>query len=146
MENGQTSIALISVITSGIVAISSVIFPLLLNLLAERAKWMREKHSTEIKNVNEITITLLDKLAAFRSGDVEHAQTIIYLKVLSDTISAFYAWERALWARLKTDEQETIKELRKEFENGNKTSFFDKGPSLADKILNITNLVSNRIK
>lgn len=105
-----------------------------------------EKNSTEIKNVNKVTIILLDKLSDFRSGDVFHATKDSVPKAISDIISAFYAWERVMWARLKTDEQETIKELRKEFENGNEQSFFDKGPILADRILNITYLVSNKIK
>lgn len=143
MENN--SIALISVITSGIVAVSSIIFPIIVNLLTDRAKWKREQKSIEINALNEATGIVLRMLASFRSGNVTQATNATLGKAMSDIINAFYSWERCIWTRLMDDEQEKIKSLRTEFETGNYQSFFDQGPTLVDKILTITDTVIRRI-
>lgn len=146
MDNSQSLIAIVSVITSGLIAILSVIFPLLLNLLTERAKWERENKSAELKNINEITNYLLNNIADFRSGNVSSATRNSIEKAKSSIISSFYTWERVMRQRLNDSERIEIKTLRKEFEDGDYKTLYEKGPILADKILEITALVSDRIK
>lgn len=145
MENNQNSIAIVSVIVSGIVAISSVIFPIIVNFITDRARWKREQKSIEINSLNEATNYLLRMLANFRSGNVTTATKDTKEKAMSDIIHAFYSWERCVWVRLNGDEQDTIKDLRKKFETGNYQSFFDDGPTLVDKILTNTDTVIRRI-
>lgn len=146
MDNSQSIIAIVSVITSGLIAIFSVLFPLLLNLLTERAKLEREKKSAELKNVNEITNYLLRNLADFRSGNVTSATEGSPEKAKSSIISSFYTWERVMRQRLDDSEREELKTLRREFEDGDHKTLYTDGPFLADKILEIADLVSYRIK
>jgi hypothetical protein len=146
LNNNEPSIALVSVIVSGIVAISSVVFPILLNLISESSKWKREKNLHIIEIINSTTINLLDTIADFRSGDVREATGETTSKKLSDAISNYYSWERAIWQKLNTEDQNEIKKLRKKFEDADYHSLFSDGPSLADQILDISAKAIDRTK
>ena len=143
--DSQSLTAVVSVITSGIIAILSVIFPLI-NLLTEKARLEREIKASESKNLNEITNHLLNNLADFLSGNVSSATKDSIEKAKSSIISSFYAWERVVRQRLDVSERIDIKNLRREFELGDQISLFHMGPDLVDRILETTDLVLDRIK
>jgi|MTBAKSStandDraft_1061840.scaffolds.fasta_scaffold59030_3 hypothetical protein len=141
----QSLTAVISVITSGVIAILSVIFPVI-NLLIEKARLEREIKAAESKNINEITDHLLSNLADFLSGNVSSATDYSIEKAKSSIISSFYAWERVVRQRLDASERIEIKSLRRNFEYGDQKFLYETGHDIGDKILEITDLVLDRIK
>jgi len=85
-------------------------------------------------------------IADFQSGNVSSATKDSIEKSKSDIISSYYSWERVMW-QIQTDHKRVeIKILRKEFEDGDYKTLYEKGPFLADKILNLTALAIDRIK
>lgn len=146
MEPEISPIGVISVIMSGIVAIVSVVTPLIINYYSEKGKWEREKKASQIISIINSTTALLDKLAIFRTGAVQEATGAHHRKVLGETISAFYTWERVLWALVEENDRDSIKHLRKEFEDGSSGTLYDEGPKLADSILKISFNAQKAIK
>lgn len=143
--DSQSLTAVISVITSGVIAILSVIFPLI-NLMTEKARLEREIKAAESKNLNEVTGHLLSNLADFLSGNVSSATNYSIEKAKSSIISSFYEWERLVRQRLDASERIDVKTLRQDFEYGDQKSLYEMGHDLVDRILEINDLVLDRIK
>jgi hypothetical protein len=138
MDTIKWDIAVISVITSGVVAVASMLFPLIINFLLDSQKWSRERKAAEADKIEKAAAELLDVLADFRSGDVLRATNRSPQMVFSQLLSNYYTWERTMWLHCKKSEQPRLLELRKEFENGDPKSFLTSAPNLVNEILDLT--------
>jgi len=134
-------VALVSVITSGIVAVSHVLVP----LINDQLKHRRERKIAEAESINGAATAVLGLLAVFRSGDVHTASKKSIKQVYAETLAAYYRWERKLPWSIKAEMVERIAKLRKGFESGNYNSLYKEGPSLADEINTITDLACKKL-
>jgi hypothetical protein len=113
----------ISVITSGIVAISTLLFPLLIGLISERLKWAREKKAAEIEGIEKSTKVLMEALSDlwgdnyFRGLIQQQSRREDEHQLRSRVLSSFYEWERIIWRYSNKQDQISIKDLRQEVEN-----------------------------
>jgi hypothetical protein len=137
---------IVSVITSGCVAVAGIFLPLVLNILVERQKWSREQKSAKLEEVNQASKTLLELLAIFRSGDVQLASGRSVKSVYSELLGKYYLWEQIAYSYLDIEERGTILQLRKEFEAGDYQKLFHEGPELADKVIGLTYSAIDKIR
>jgi hypothetical protein len=114
----------ISVITSGFVAIATLLFPLIISLISDRLKWAREKKTTEIDHVEKATKALMDSLADLWGNNyyrgvlrMQTASMEDMPQLKSRTLSCFYDWERIICRYGTKPDQTLIKTLRQDFEN-----------------------------
>lgn len=108
--------ALVSVITSGLVAILSLVVPIVIDY----RKSIRESKFAKVEALNQTTLELLGQLSHFRYriwGDIEESAAKPIQQITSELRSKHYAWERAIWAPLNQSERDRVKGLRKKFEN-----------------------------
>jgi hypothetical protein len=146
MDDTNTQIAIVSIIVSGIIALSSLIAPLLVNFFSDSAKWKREKLSLQKTSLDEKTNKLLELLSAFLSGNVADATGQRMDKIRKEIIGTYYVWEREIWSLTKENEKTSIKELRSSFEKADHRYLYTDGSKLADTIINHSYRISQRIK
>ncbi len=146
MDNSQNTIAIISVIVSGIVAISSIVAPIIINQISERNKWKRENKRDRVKLISELTQNFFETLSGFRSGDVNYATGHNVNMAYKDLLSAYYKWECVVSENLM-DYKDRIFQLRKIMEdsdNANK-KFFDNTPTISNEILDLSAIAKTNI-
>ena len=146
MDNSQNSIAIISVIVSGIVAISSLVVPIIINFISESNKWKREYRRDRTKLVSELTQNFFESLSGFRSGDVGHATGHNVNMAYKDLLSAYYKWECIVSENLM-DYKDRILQLRKVMETSDNAykMFFEKAPEISNEILELSALAKSNI-
>lgn len=108
--------ALVSVITSGLVAILSLVVPIIIDY----RKSERESKSAKVDALNRTTLDLLAQLAHFRYriwADIEESAAKPLQQITSELRSKHYAWERSIWSALNQAEKARVKFLRTKFEN-----------------------------
>lgn len=135
----------ISVISSGCVAIAGIMLPMLVNLFNEHVKWSREQKSSRAKRIDSSSIELLDVLADFRSGNIAHATQRPIEEVYSNLLSKYYAWERTIGLYCKESEQERVRKLRAKFEERNYDSLYKNSADLANEILALSHFAEKRV-
>jgi len=132
----------VSVIVSGCVAVTVIIFPLILNLLSENLKWARQKKSAETERIEKVTKALMDTLSEVWAGRHTVAEVI-----QSKLLSCFYEWERAIWPYCGMDEQESVKRIRQDIEIrntlNNKSDDYHK--ELSDELHQLTFIAIRKI-
>jgi hypothetical protein len=138
-------IAVISIISLAIVAIASLLGPFLSRFVIDYVKWKREANAAEMQKIDEKTVELLEILSQYRSGNVVLAAGRPVEETYSKILGQYYAWERVIWSRCKDPDRERVKLLRTRFENGNFQSLFDAGPLMANEILALAHIASERI-
>jgi len=142
----KLDVAVVSVITSGIVAVAGLLFPLLMNFILDSRKWSREKKAAEAEKVDKASVTLLETLSIYRTRDAFMAAGRPEKAIHSDILSRYYAWERAISSHFRKTDFERIKQLRAKFENGDYQTFYDDEPALAGEILDLTHSAIEKIK
>jgi len=146
MDNSQNSIAIISVIVSGIVAISSIVAPIIINHISESNKWKRENKRDRTKLVSELTQNFFESLSGFRSGDVGHATGLNVNMAYKDLLSAYYKWECVVSENLM-DYKDRILQLRKVMEDSGNAyeRFFVNTPNISNEILELSAIAKTNI-
>ncbi|CAG0947620.1 hypothetical protein ANRL1_04344 [Anaerolineae bacterium] len=138
--------AVVSVITSGIVAIAGITLPLFLNLIIDSRKWSRERKANEIDKISKSTNELLKVLSMFRSGDVQSASKQPIPSVYSDLLSKYYSWDLNIAQHFKNANSEQLGHLRASIEGGNYQTLYDNAPKLAGEILSLTRMAIEKMK
>lgn len=137
-------IALISVLITGGVAISSVLLAPLMNLWVESVKARRDSKSASIKKVEETAKELLAALAQYQT-DIHMTGKRPLEEIYADILSRGYWWELAVTPYCNKDEASRIVAIRDIYTDRTKT----RGQMSMDaikEILKVTQLVIARIK
>jgi hypothetical protein len=146
MEISQNLIALISVIVSGFVAISSIVAPIIINQISERNKWKREIKRDRLKLISELTQDFLESLSGFRSGDINSATGHRPPMAYKDLLSSYYKWECIVSENLMGYKDRVLK-LRKALEDSDNAyqKFFADTPNISNEILELSLIAKKNI-
>ena len=130
--------ATISVIVSGIVAVSGIF----VTPITDGLKWSREQKAAEHEKLEKRTSELLESLALFRSNNsrqgVEDAARKQFGKAHTELLSRYYSWENAVMKHCKKDCRERLRRLQNDVENELRgEGFSDKTSSLIEEVLDI---------
>lgn len=99
----QSDIATISVITSGTVAISTILLPLFFSFISDSLKWKRERRLSEVDKIEKATTELISMLSEKWAGNYDSTSPgfsrdkLDWKQLDSRIFNSFYAWERTLW-------------------------------------------------
>jgi len=143
----STLIALISIITTGLVSILSIFVPIII----ESRKLRQASISSEKDKLDTATLDLLREISHFRSpvqGDIEYSSQRVLQQVVSDLQIKHYAWERAIWNNLDETHQKQIVAVRKSFEKLSRNNLGELAKQLSDvtdEILSLSRIGSNRL-
>jgi hypothetical protein len=139
-------VAIVSIIASGIVAISGVILPPLINYLHERRKWDREQKSKRIEKIETVTDSLLGALSFFRGNTVqEFTHEMEYSDKYRELLHIYYKWEQAVWIYFYPSTH-SLYELRKKIENLSESiNLSNAVPELVEKIIGETRSALKKI-
>jgi hypothetical protein len=144
----STLIALISVITTGLVSILSIFVPIII----ESRKSRQASISAEKERVDTATLDLLREISHFRSpvqGDIEFSSRRPVQQVISDMQIKHYAWERAIWDKIGEKHQEQVVAVRKKFESlswHNLNEIATQLSNVTDEILTLSRIAENHSK
>ena len=144
--------AMVSVIVSGIVALSSLLVPIIIDW----RKSNRGKTTVKIEKINSAALELLGHLSHFRHwvwGDIEaSASGFPVQQVYTDMRVKHYAWEQAAWSHLDDHARERVRKLRRRFERLHTESDITKNasesdlPTLSDEILKLTHTAVKKLE
>lgn|GEM_PF-1775806 len=144
-------IAIFSVFGTITVAILTAIIPAIANWRRLRQEWSL----AELERIDRSAVDLLRELSNFSSWTQESFEKIAGERPVEqlaiDLRTKYYAWERAVWARLNLDDRNKAKEIRKRFESLHRhddiSSSPDKSdlPDLSDRILSLTDIAVIRV-
>ena len=143
----STVIALISVITTGLVSVLSIFVPIII----ETRKSRQAGISARKDKLDMATLDLLREISHFRSpvqGDIEYSSQRLLQQVIADLQIKHYAWERAIWNNLDEKHQEQIVAVRKRFESLSRNNLGELASQLSkvtDEILTLSRIASNRL-
>lgn len=105
------TVAIVSVISSAVVAVSGVAFPLIYQYL--RSKDI--KKDKRKKEVNQAAIEFLQTLGLI-SGPVSDYGSMPPFDQMSQLVGNYYAWERAVWVLIGEERREVVAKVRTEVE------------------------------
>jgi len=129
-------VALASVITSGIVAVSVIIVP----FIADYLKAKREKRAADVEKVHSATAEVLKALSLFVAGETLSASALL---------KSYYVWESIVSLHSTGDEFKQLKHLRADVEGARdrqqETPFYEGSPKLVAQVLEIAEIVSRRL-
>jgi uncharacterized coiled-coil DUF342 family protein len=138
-------IALVSVITAGLVSILSVFVPVLTDLW----KAKRQEKFAQAEEIDKTALDLLGKIAPVRHNDynkTSYSSSREFFILQSDLQASHYAWERAVWGHLNSNDRDRVIKLRKVFETADKLSEYAKQmQELSAEILAITYIANRRV-
>jgi len=127
-------VALASVITSGLVAISSFLVP----AITDRVKWKREREAARADSIDKVTVDLLRYLSFLRANQPHvAAQTMSPQEVYSGLLNSYFAWEHTLWSSWNRAQRESAKEMRTQLESAGPHDLRAKLSEIADEVLNL---------
>ncbi len=104
-------IALISVIVTGSVALATVVFTPLLNLLVDSLKWGREAKASKVGKVDEATRDLLAAIAEYQTDIHLHGKRGLE-EIYSNLLTHGYWWEHAIIPYCGTEELRKLAQIR----------------------------------
>jgi hypothetical protein len=140
-----TLITLISVITTGLVAILSIFVPIIIESLKAR----QANISSEKEKIDTATLDLLREIAHFRDPvphNVESSSRRPVQQTISDLQIKHYAWERAIWNKIGEKHQGQVVILRQKFESMSQRNLVELANQLSDvtdEILALTRIASD---
>lgn len=135
-------VALISVITSGLVAITSAVVPFINERLRAAAQFRRDKEQALTLAANNV----LQTLAHYRSRDVEVATQSNRESVYGELLTNYYKWKLEVSELSRDDEDERVVEVGRVIESANEQTLHERGPALAAEVHALTRLVGSRIR
>lgn len=139
-------VALVSIIASSTIALVSLVLSPLVSFFVDSFRWKRERKAAEAQRIEKSAIELLTMLSAFRSGYVTTATGGSYAEAFSKLLTKYYAWEIVIRPYCTAMERQSVDALRAQFENGDAKILYDKGPRLANEILDYSYTASGRVK
>jgi hypothetical protein len=151
----QSDIATISVITSGIVAISTILLPLFFNFISDGLKWRRERRLSEIDKIEKATTELMSMLSEKWAGNYYnsvggHQDKLDWVQLQSRILNSFYVWERTLWSYSDRKGREEIMAIHQELETKSLSTNDDEGKArwarLSKEIHELTHNAVHRVK
>lgn len=137
-------IALTAVIVTGVVSLSSIAVP----LLVERIRWNADRRERSRAAIETAANKLLTSLSLFRTGNASVAAQRPATTVQADLLSSYYAWRLAVLPYCTDErEQERIRQIGADVESHEAyQAVFDRGPQLAAEVLDLTARASARVK
>jgi hypothetical protein len=142
-------VAVVSVLVSGIVAVSSLAVP----IIVDKLRSSRERTAADLERVNTTTLDLLGELVHFRhwyQRDLEESSGRPIQQVYADLQRKHYAWERAIMPRLDEAGRDSVKKMRKRFEGIHAIEHITKDassstlPDLSDEVLQLAYLATEK--
>ena len=110
-------VALVSVLVTGAVALSTALVQPLLNRKMEKDRRSEEQRSATIAQIRSDSTAVLGHLAFFSSGQPGVAAKANTEQVYRDLLTTYYSWELTVWPYLTEQERDEVKRLRSEVED-----------------------------
>lgn len=134
-------VALISVITSGLVAITSGVIPFINDRFRSAAQARRDQEQALTSAAHD----LLQSLAYHRSGDVQAATRRSQEAVYSELLTHYYRWRLIVDCHIP-EEQARMSSVGEKIESHSAVSLCELAPHIAAEIHDITRLAVGRIR
>jgi hypothetical protein len=135
-------VALAAILITGVVAVASLLLPLVI----ERLKWRAERRDSTVEAIDSASMDLLKHIAILKSGNVELATQRPFAEIFSRMLADQYIWEQRVRPYLKVSELERLRQIRERAEGCRSSQgLHPSEPDLAREVLDLTETARERV-
>ena len=140
MSNDQ-----ISVIVSGVVAVSAVLLAPIIGLISDQLKWKRNQKNEKLLKIEKTTKDLLTTIAS--TTPLAEFSELYEAQIYQGEIHGkFLMWEQVVWDKCTRRNRKSIEAMRHTISNGNVDNLYKDSDNLVKVILAITRNVTKRFR